>query len=86
MADKFTYSITIRREDIPPKLIDDLKKFSGLPPYDGGGNIVAGDGYFIRSIEARFGESMVAAANALVIEPMQREWEAAKAEVARKFR
>ncbi len=40
------------------KALDDLKKFYGRAPYDGGSNIVRGDGYFARSIEKRYGMSI----------------------------
>jgi hypothetical protein len=37
------------------KAIKDLKMFEGLPPYDDGGNICRGDGYFAKDIERRYG-------------------------------
>lgn len=36
------------------KLIDDLKKFKGLPPYDDWSNICMGDGYFWHDIQKRY--------------------------------
>jgi|WetSurSiteA1Bulk_404760.scaffolds.fasta_scaffold215147_1 hypothetical protein len=38
------------KESKRKKLITQLKKLYGLPPYDGASNIVAGDGYFAKSI------------------------------------
>jgi len=36
------------------KLIDDLKKFKGLSPYDNWSNICMGDGYFWMDIQKRY--------------------------------
>lgn len=40
------------------RILDDLKKLYGLPPYDSGGNICRGDGYFARSLEEKYGKPL----------------------------
>ena len=71
MGESVTFTTTIKRSDIPAKLIDKLKKLEGLPPYNGPSNIVRNDGYFAASIEQEFGSHMVQAAQELVIRPMR---------------
>lgn len=48
------------------KLIDDLKKFKGLPPYNDWSNICAGDGYFWNDIQKRYTESEIAKAKQII--------------------
>lgn len=36
------------------RILDDLKKLSGIPPYDDFSNIVMGDGYFAKSLERKY--------------------------------
>ena len=40
-------------------LIDDCKKYLGLPPYNGFTNIVQGDGYFYAALCKKYGEQNV---------------------------
>lgn len=44
-----------------PTLTGELKKYLGLPPYDGGSNIVRYDSYFLDSIYKRFPKERVEA-------------------------
>ena len=46
------------------RAIDDLKKLYGDPPYDGGSNIVLGDGYFANSLISMYGMSIAELADA----------------------
>lgn len=43
-------------------LLDKLRAFHGLPPYDESSNIVVGDGYFYRSLIKEYGAGVVNAA------------------------
>ena len=40
-------------------LIDDCKKYLGLPPYDGWTNVCVSDPYFYKSICNKYGEQNV---------------------------
>ena len=40
-------------------IIDDCKKYLGLPPYDGWTNICVGDPYFYKSICDKYGKQNV---------------------------
>lgn len=35
------------------RLIDEMQMLYGIPPYDDGGNIVKGDGYFAKGLRKR---------------------------------
>lgn len=48
------------------KLIDDLKKLKGLPPYDNWSNICCGDGYFWKDIQNRYTESEIEEAQKII--------------------
>ena len=61
--------------------IDDLKKLSGLPPYDGPSNYVAGDGYFAMSIKRDYDSDILAEAEK-EINKLRREWNAIRARFA----
>lgn len=39
------------------KIRDDAKKLIGVPPFDGGENIVRGDGYFAKGCAREHGEA-----------------------------
>jgi hypothetical protein len=39
-------------------MIEDLKKFLGLAPYNGPENFLRGDGYFKLSIEKKYGDKI----------------------------
>ncbi len=39
-------------------MIEDIKKFFGIAPYNGPENILRGDGYFKVSIEKKYGDSI----------------------------
>jgi hypothetical protein len=39
-------------------MIEDIKKFFGITPYNGPENILRGDGYFKISIEKKYGDSI----------------------------
>ena len=61
------------------KVIDELKMFYGYPPYDDGGNIVRGDGYFVRDLLMRHGaESLEALEKRVDFARFHRAWEDAK--------
>lgn len=45
-------------QDKKTRAIDQLKKLDGTPPYDDGGDLCRGDGYFAKSIVAEFGMSL----------------------------
>ena len=48
------------------ELEDDLKKYLGLPPYDGFTNPVAYDAYYLNSIYVKYGkENVIKALNRL---------------------
>lgn len=83
--DVYRKIIEIRREEVPKELIKKLKMLHGLPPYNGGGNICQGDGYFANSIDRDYGAAMVEAAMVLVIQPMLREWRQAQDDISKKF-
>jgi len=76
----------VTRDKVPQKLIDDLKKLAGLPPYDEPSNLVRGDGYFAASLERKYGLEMVEAARQLVIRPLQIEYTRMKDGFARRTR
>lgn len=46
-------------EHIVAELKDELKKFKGLPPYDGPENIVRGDGYFANYIYSTWPQELI---------------------------
>lgn len=48
------------------KLVDDLKKFKGLSPYDNWSNICMGDGYFWMDIQKRYSKSEIAEAEQII--------------------
>lgn len=52
--------------------VDELKKFEGLPPHHEA-NIVAGDGFFYRSIKERFTQEELAAAEK-IIATLKQQW------------
>lgn len=54
---------------IPPKLLEDLRKFHNMPPYNEGCNYVAWDGYFAGSIRERFTLKQINAALAQLGKP-----------------
>lgn len=60
--------------EIPPKLIVDLMRFEGIPPFTGG--MCEGDGYYMNSIRREFGGILVSQALRRVIDPMQRDHKA----------
>lgn len=70
----------LNKDEISAELIDELKKFEGLPPYDGVSNICASDGYFLASLISIYGQDMVDGANELVIGPMLESWEVKRKE------
>ncbi len=41
-----------------PSMIDDIKIFFGIPPHDGPTNVARGDGYFMKSIEKKYGDTV----------------------------
>lgn len=41
-------------------VVEDCKKYLGLPPYNGWTNIVVSDSYFYESICKKYGEDVVA--------------------------
>lgn len=44
-----------------PKLVDQVKKLLGKPPYNSPANYLYSDGYFQKSLEGEFGEIAVQA-------------------------
>lgn len=87
-AEVYSRTVTVRREEISAKLIDDLKVLHGLPPHNSGGNICMNDGYYAASLRQKYGDDLINAATQLVIQPMQdrlaavmREFEASEAQV-----
>jgi hypothetical protein len=59
------------------KAIDDLKKFHGIPPYDGC-NPCQGDGYFAMDIEKRFKMSIAELEKAVGFKEIINKWKAAR--------
>ena len=80
-----THQMNIKACDIPAKLVDDLKMLRGLPPYDDSSNLCLNDSYFSASIDREFGEDMVEAAEILIIEPMEQEYEQLKIQLGKKY-
>lgn len=64
--------------------IDDLKKFNGLPPYDGF-NPCAGDGIFAMSLEKKYGCSVSELSKAVNFKKLVDEWNRARAAFSTKF-
>lgn len=62
-------------------LLDDLKKFHGLPPYDGI-NPCCGDGYFANALVRKHGMSMKEMEEAVGFDKLAREWSAMRASFA----
>lgn len=65
-------------------LIDDLKKFYALPPYDKDMNLCRYDGYFMASLKQQYGEEMVRVADAQ-LQPLTQSWEQAQRTLSRSF-
>lgn len=60
------------------KAIEDLKMLDGLPPYDGGGNICKGDGYFAKSLEKKYHMSVEQLRKVTEYDKIYDEWEKMK--------
>lgn len=60
------------------KVIDDLKKLNGLPPYDGF-NPCAGDGYFAMSIQKEHGMTIAELEEAVGFTKLVADWERLRA-------
>ena len=61
----------IERADVPTDLIQALKKFHGLPPYNDGGNFLVSDGIYLNSLRAEYGEGLLLAAEVYFIKPLK---------------
>lgn len=60
------------------KIIDDLKVFHGLPPYDDGGNMCRHDGYFARSMEKKYRSSLQALQDEVNWKQISADWQRAR--------
>lgn len=60
------------------RIIDDLKMFHGLPPYDEFGNHCRGDGYFVRAIEKKYRSSLQALQDEVNWKQISADWQRAR--------
>lgn len=75
-----TVTTTIRLTDAQKaRAIQQLSKLDGIPPYDGGSNIVRGDGYFAKSIEAEYGLPLNLLCRASGYDKVKARWESIRA-------
>lgn len=56
------------------KAVDDLKRYTGLPPYDDGSNIVRGDGFYAKSLESRYGMSIADLSEVTGFTDVRNQW------------
>ena len=59
---------------IPSEALSDARMFLGIPPHDGGGNFVRGDGYFNKACYAKYGSAWDAAQK-----QVNSQWQTARA-------
>ena len=82
-------SMQPKMKSVPPMLsygqkqaaVDKLKKFHGLPPYDDGGNIVRGDGYFARSLERKYGMGLDDLERISGFDEVMKNWKALRSQL-----
>ncbi len=68
--------IKIKKEIIVNEeaVINDLKTLYGIPPHDTWSNYCAGDGYFARSLEDKYGCSIEELRKAVDFDSIEQRW------------